>query len=191
MAVYFSGFNFKNESRLFQDSQSAIYECLQWGEYDVIGFSYGAQKAVEYAIECSSPIRKLCLLSPAFFHNLDIQAKTKELLLFKDNPSVYLNAFLRNALSPTKKQRQNIERYFCQSVSPSLEHDLHNLLFYEFNKNDFRMLINRGITIEVFLGSADRIISAKAAKDFFLPLVTRIFWIHKAGHFLLNPICKS
>ncbi len=190
MAVYFSGFGLHNESELFFAPDSAVRDCLQMHAFDVVGFSYGAQKAVRYALGATHPIRRLSLLSPAFFDFLP-KRKEQELRLFAKNPARYMQTFVQNALSTeTPATQQQIDRvlpYFAPSLPPSKElaNDLHALLFYEFQANELREIMQSGIEIEVFLGEKDRIIAASKARDFFAPLVTRVFWVRNAGHFLM------
>ena len=192
-AVYFSGFGFANESALFAAPQSAVRECLDMRDCDVVGFSYGAQKAVRYALQSTRPIRRLCLLSPAFFHTMPTKRKEAEIRLFAANPTRYLRAFLQQALGGTDAsaaQKELVLPYFCLAAPESihadaLEGDLRTLLFYIFCADELAQIRARGIEIEVFLGAKDRIVSATEARDFFAPLATRIFWVQGAGHLLL------
>ena len=57
---YFSGFSLCNEEELFSDF-------LEEGEFNVAGFSFGAQNALEYVLSTDKRVDKLQLLSPAFF----------------------------------------------------------------------------------------------------------------------------
>ncbi len=193
-AVYFSGFGFANESALFAAPPSAVYECLDMRDCDVVGFSYGAQKAVRYALQSTRPIRRLCLLSPAFFHTMPTRRKEAEIRLFAANPTRYLRAFLQQALGgdtdASAAQKELVLPYFCLAAPESiqldtLEGDLRILLFYTFCADELTQIRARGIEIEVFLGEKDRIVSATEARDFFAPLTTRIFWVQGAGHLLL------
>ncbi len=192
-AVYFSGFGFANENALFAAPQSAVRECLDVRECDVVGFSYGAQKAVRYALHATRPIRRLCLLSPAFFHGMPTKRKEAELRLFAANPTRYLRAFLQQALGDTdasEAQRELVLPYFCLAAPESIHadalgDDLRALLFYAFCADELAQICARGIEIEVFLGAKDRIVNALEARDFFAPLATRLFWVRDAGHLLL------
>lgn len=193
-AVYFSGFGFANESALF-GAPSAVRECLDMREYDVVGFSYGAQKAVRYALHSTRPIRRLSLLSPAFFHSMPTRRKEAEIRLFAANPTRYLQGFLQQALSgatdASEAQRELALPYFCLAAPESirtkvLESDLRALLFYTFCADELAQIRERGIEIEVFLGEKDRIVSAAEARDFFAPLATRLFWVQGVGHLLLS-----
>ena len=46
---YFSGFCLENESELFKS-----FTCK--GDFCIVGFSYGAQKALEYAFTCKEKV---------------------------------------------------------------------------------------------------------------------------------------
>lgn len=193
-AVYFSGFGFAHESALFVAPFCAVRDCLDVREFDVVGFSYGAQKAVRYALDSPRPIRRLCLISPAFFHGMPTKRKEAELRLFAANPVRYLQTFLQQVLSgatdASEAQKELVLPYFCLSQHESictkeLADDLRTLLFYTFCADELTQIRERGIAIEVFLGERDRIIAAKEARDFFAPLATRLFWVRDAGHLLL------
>lgn len=193
-AVYFSGFGFANESALFAAPQSAVRDCLDAREFDVLGFSYGAQKAVRYALHSTRPIRRLSLLSPAFFHGMPTKRKEAELRLFAANPTRYLRTFLQQALggatNANEAQKELVLPYFCLATPESIRadvlgDDLRALLFYTFCADELMQIRARGIEIEVFLGEKDRIVSAAEARDFFAPLATRLFWVQDAGHLLL------
>lgn len=65
---FFSGFCLANEQELF-----APY--LIRSDFTVAGFSYGAIKALKYAITCNERIDTLQLFSPAFFQDKDAKFK--------------------------------------------------------------------------------------------------------------------
>ena len=67
---FFSGFCLEGEEKLFDD-----FTCKN--DFCVVGFSYGAQKALEYTLTCRERVDKLQLISPAFFQNK--QEKFKKL----------------------------------------------------------------------------------------------------------------
>ena len=93
---FFSGFCFKNESKLFD-------EYLERNDFTISGFSYGAIKAFEKAINCETRIDKLQLLSPAFFQNKDEKFKKMQLMFFKKDEEQYIKNFLENIKSPFYK----------------------------------------------------------------------------------------
>lgn len=61
---YYSGFCLQNEQELFNEN-------IIKSDFCISGFSYGAIKAVEYALNADERIDKLQLFSPAFFNNKD------------------------------------------------------------------------------------------------------------------------
>ncbi|STQ85599.1 hypothetical protein LS73_004020 [Helicobacter muridarum] len=69
---YFSGFGLCNESYIFIPIIKSFG--FRLGEFDIVGFDYGAQIALEYAsnlIDNNRRIGKLLLISPCiYFHNL-------------------------------------------------------------------------------------------------------------------------
>jgi predicted esterase len=79
---YFSGFSLLNEEVLLKDY-------IDSGEYSVVGFSYGAIKAVEYAINCNMRVDTIILISPAFFQSYDEKFKRVQLLHYKKDKDKY------------------------------------------------------------------------------------------------------
>jgi len=57
------------------------------------------------------------------------------------------------------------------------------LLTYTWDKEKIQEVLERGTTIEVFLGEEDKIIDAQQAFEFFKPLATTYFIKH-VGHLL-------
>jgi len=168
---YFSGFGFCNEKTLFK-------EYLEFSPFVVAGFSYGAQKAVEFAkdeIKDGKRIKKLQLLSP-FYNPLPKNRKHKEIVAFVKNQDAYLKLFYKRVLYPIKI---DIEPFKKKSSLGELK----ELLSYEWQEEDLRFLNENGIKIEVFLGSEDKIIQPLLAKKFFLPW-SEVYWINGAGHLL-------
>ena len=157
---YFSGFCLKNEKDLFK-------EYLEEGEFVVAGFSYGAQKALDYVLSCNERVDKLQLLSPAFFTypqkiiDLNINA-------FKLNKHKYIENFM-------KKAGFFNENYICECS----ENDLYDLFTFDWEKIDAL----KNVKIEIFLGEFDKIIALKSAFDFFKQYGD-VYLIKKANHFL-------
>ena len=73
---YFSGFCFFEESELFE-------EYLIKNDFTFYGFSYGAIKAFEEALNSQKRVDTLQLFSPAFFQNYDDKFKRTQLMYFK------------------------------------------------------------------------------------------------------------
>ncbi len=166
---FFSGFCFYNESELFSDY-------LQENALSIAGFSYGAQKAFEYTLNTNKRVDLLQLFSPAFFQNKDDKYKRMQLMFFKKDENSYTNTFLQNANYASNK---NIEQFFKQD---NIE-DLSSLLNYIWEEEKLQILVNKGVKIEVFLGSEDKIIDSEVAYEFFKKYAT-VYYIKDVGHIL-------
>ncbi len=153
---YFSGFGFQNEWPLFK-------EYIQRGEYNIAGFSYGAQKAFMEAYERTKEgrrVQKLQLLSPAYFEYLPKEVKHKEILSFAKNPDLYMRFFYKKVLYPSSL---DINRF---KKMPTLG-ELKSLLLFHWEEEKFEFLQEKGVQIEVYLGSLDKIVDASKAHEFF------------------------
>ena len=166
---YFSGFCLHNEEELFSN-------WLNYSDFCVAGFSYGAQKALEYAVTSKKRIDRLQLFSPAFFNDKDIKFKKLQLLYFSKDKESYINNFLKNSSSGC-----NIELRDYFKDDP--KEDLERLLNYIWQEDKIEYLLKRGTLIEVFLGEKDKIIDSKKALEFFKDLTTT-YYIKGANHLL-------
>ncbi|MDY0195025.1 MAG: pimelyl-ACP methyl ester esterase BioV [Sulfurovaceae bacterium] len=167
---FFSGFCLKNEQELFEPF-------LDQTDYTVAGFSYGAQKAIEYTLTTTQRVERVILLSPAFFKTQSKSFLRAQTHYFSANKDKYIQNFLTNICLPNS--HINLEKYINDGNVQQLE----ELLTYEWNENTLMSLKNRGIKIEVFLGDEDKIINSKDAFDFFSKYTTT-YLIKKAGHLL-------
>ncbi len=169
---FFSGFGFANEWVLFKDF-------LDRGEYTVAGFSYGAQKALRYALDLhrqGKRIQKLQLFSPAYFNELPRPIKQKEILNFAKNPKAYMRFFYKKALYPATIDIQPFIK------EPTLG-ELKELLFFEWRGEELQELKDVGVQIEIYLGEMDKIVDAAKAHRFFKEYgVSHL--IKGAGHLL-------
>jgi len=168
---FFSGFSLQNESYLFEDY-------IKDSDYTVCGFSYGAIKALEdvkQKLESSQRVDTLQLFSPAFFQSKDTKFKRLQLMAYRKNEDVYLNQFLNSCFYPHEKKI--VER------STTVIDELEELLNYEWSLEELKKLTEKGVNIEVYLGSDDAIVDADAAKEFFIDVAT-ITYIKDANHFL-------
>jgi hypothetical protein len=169
MKLYFSGFSLNDESKLFDD-------IIDNSDFVVSGFSYGAQKAFEYALNCDTRIDKLQLFSPAFFQNKDKKYKRLQLMFFNKDKALYCDNFLKNVIGDSSID-----------LKPYLNHgsqkELEELLYYNWEKSDLENLVNKGIQIEIYLGSNDKIIDSKDAYDFFKNYAT-VYLLQNKGHIL-------
>ena len=166
---YFNGFTLKKEEELFS-------EYLIESELCVAGFSYGAQKACEYVHESKERIDRLILLSPAFFQTQKPSFIRTQLRYFDAGEEAYVKQFLANVTYPSSLDLSNY-------LKVGTKEELEALLSYTWDKQKIQEVLDRGTTIEVFLGYDDKIIDAQAAFDFFAPLTTTYF-MKDVGHLL-------
>jgi len=165
---YFSGFSLQEEASLFADY-------LDTSDFTVAGFSYGAQKALEYAYTVTTRIDRLILLSPAFFQTQKPSFVRAQLRYFETDKEAYVTQFLNNVSYPS-----------ALDISPYLKigtvEDLEALLCYQWDRNKIETLQQRGVTIEVFIGKQDKIIQSQDALAFFK--TTTHYILKDAGHLL-------
>ena len=166
---YFSGFCFFEESKLFD-------EYLIKNDFTLNGFSYGAIKAFEEALNSQKRVDTLQLFSPAFFQNYDDKFKRTQLMYFKKDANAYCQSFLQNVIFPTNL---DISKYFKLGTIKELE----ELLYYEWSEEKLQKLVAKGTKIEVYLGGVDKIIDASKAKEFFKNFAT-VYYIKEKGHLL-------
>lgn len=166
---FYSGFCFKNECEIFKDY-------LEIGDFIISGFSYGAIKAFNQALESKARVDKLQLFSPAFFQTKDEKFKRMQLMFFKKDANSYCENFLKNVLNPTNK---DISKYFQMGTFEELE----ELLNYQWSEEKLQRLVDKGTIIEVYLGEVDKIIDSQKAKEFFRNFAT-VYYIKEKGHLL-------
>ncbi len=164
---YFSGFCLCNEKEIFK-------EFLEEKEFVVAGFSYGAQKALDFALNSKKRVDKLQLFSPAFF---DYNQKIVDLNLkaFKKDKNLYIKNFLTKAGIDNLLMNSFEDFYICECN----EKDLYKLFTFDWKK----IKEIKDIKIEVFLGEFDKIIALKKAYEFFRNYAD-VYLIKKANHFL-------
>lgn len=167
--TFYSGFSLSDDKRLFEPY-------LKASEYTVAGFSYGAIRAFEETLQSKKRIDTLQLFSPAFFQDRNEKFKRMQLIYFLKEKQAYLKNFLSSCFFPAPIDEKLV-------VEQGSEEQLRELLYYEWKTEKFKTLKDRGIEIEVYLGSEDRIIDPQAAKAFFLPFATT-YMINHAGHTL-------
>lgn len=170
---FYSGFSLKNEHCYFK-------EYINSSEYTVCGFSYGAIKALGYLQEMlgqNKRVDRLQLFSPAFFQTKDEKFKKLQLLGYRKNQDSYLREFIVSCFSPYEKK-------IVEHSKSSIE-ELEELLRYEWDIDELKELVRRGIKIEVYLGGEDRVIDVQRAREFFLEVAT-VTYIKEANHFLLT-----
>ncbi len=168
--IYFSGFSLSGENKIFKDF-------LVDTEFSVVGFSYGAIKAFEYALDNHRRVDRLTLLSPAFFQDKNEAFKRAQLRYFKLNRELYIKNFLENIAYPSKV---DLTQYLDIGTYSQLE----SLLNYRWDIEKLKNLKNRGVIVEVFLGKSDRIIDSKKALNLFSKITTT-YYINGRGHILI------
>ena len=166
---YFHGFSLQNEEELFN-------EYLINSDYCVAGFSFGAQQAFEYAYHSKNRIDRIILLSPAFFQTQKPSFTRTQLRYFEAGQEAYVQQFLSNVSYPSST---DLSSYLEVGTKEELE----ALLTYTWDEKKIQEVLDRGITIEVFLGAKDKIICSKDAYDFFASLTTTYF-MKSVGHVL-------
>jgi pimeloyl-ACP methyl ester carboxylesterase len=170
---YFNGFSLQDEEKLFTPY-------LIKSDYCVAGFSYGAQQAFEYVYHSKERIDRLILLSPAFFQTQKPSFIRTQLRYFEAGKEAYVKQFLSNVTYPS-----NLE--LSDYLEIGSKEELEALLTYRWDKNKIQEILNKGTTIEVFLGNEDKIIDAQDAFAFFSPLVTT-YVVKGLGHILKENI---
>ena len=170
---FYSGFSLKNEEHYLK-------EYMEYSDYSVCGFSYGAIKAVEFVknqLGYAKRIDTLQLFSPAFFQTKEEKFKKLQLYGYKKNRDNYLNEFINLCFLPHEKK-------IVQHVKESVE-ELEELLYFKWDSDELKKIAQQGVKIEVYLGSEDKIIDVDGAREFFLHVAT-VTYIKKANHFLLT-----
>ncbi|SFP18489.1 pimelyl-ACP methyl ester esterase BioV [Hydrogenimonas thermophila] len=172
--IFFSGFSLKNEEELFYDYLNNVKE----NPYVVVGFSYGAIKALEFTANSNERIDKLILISPAWFCNKSKAFIKTQLLYYKKDADAYTKTFLKNIAYPANL---DLSKY----IAPATLFDLEKLLTYQWPSEPFKICKNRDIIIETYLGGKDKIIDAYEAHEFFRQY-SESYFFKNVGHILMS-----
>ncbi len=149
--MFYSGFCLSGEEGLFEPYLPAF------GDF-VAGFSYGAIKAVKYALKDES-VKNLILLSPAYYSHKSDDFKSAQIAAFEADPGLYkLKLLKKSGLTEEEAQRYGKEG--------SVE-ELEELLYFEWDYAGLDALRQRGVRIEVFIGSLDRVVEIVPSQNFF------------------------
>jgi pimeloyl-ACP methyl ester carboxylesterase len=167
--IYFNGFALNGEEKFFK-------EYTIDSDFCVVGFSYGTQRAFEYVYNSSSRIDRLILLSPAFFQNHKKSFIKAQLRYFKADQESYTKQFLENVSYPS-----DINLNECLEIGKYEE--LESLLSYVWDRDKILELIDRGVTIEVFIGGEDKIVDSQKSFEFFSNITTT-YLLKERGHLL-------
>jgi len=168
--IFFSGFCLRGESELFTD-------WLVENDYAVAGFSLGAIRALEFALQTESRIDRLLLFSPAFFQTKPKRFIELQLKAWDRDPAAYRQSFFRNCADPS---HFDLTPYAAEGSWEELAF----LLNYRWEPEKLRRIRERGTVIEVFVGEADRIIDAEGSIAFFAPEVDALYRFRHGGHIL-------
>ena len=168
---FFSGFSLRGEENFFK-------AYFKESSYTVSGFSYGSIKAFEYTLQQLNEgkrIDTLQLFSPAFFQDKSDKFKKLQILGYTKSVTQYLERFISQCFAP----------YTIKTIehTQNTKEELESLLHYVWNVEELKFLENKGVRIEVYLGSEDKIINAQAAQNFFLDFAT-VTYVKNANHFL-------
>jgi len=169
---FFSGFSLINEEYLFE-------EYIEGSQYSICGFSYGAIKALNATSEMlknSQRVDRLQLFSPAFFQTKEEKFKRLQLMSYKKSKLLYLKQFMKGCFFP-------YEEKIVENIDTDIS-ELKELLEYEWSIERLKDIADKGVKIEVYLGSCDAIIDVQQAREFFLEVAT-VTYIKEANHFLL------
>jgi hypothetical protein len=170
--TFYSGFSLVNDQRFFESN-------LLHSAYTVAGFSYGAIKAAHHAANATSRIDTLQLFSPAFFQTAKSSFKRLQLASFASDPENYRERFIHGCFAPCEVQ--NLD------TSMGTIGELEDVLNFVWDDLLLDKILEKGITIEVYLGMNDQIIDSAAARAFFLRYAT-VISMPQANHFLQE--CK-
>ena len=176
---FFGGFGFKDDVQIFERILHDL-GYLEDNPYNICGFSFGAQKAVDYAVDSlknGSRINRVILLSPAFFNDKSDDFVAQQLQNFVKNRAIYMKAFYKNIGICEDDEA------FLREVETLDLRILEKCLHYKFVDSDLEALKARGVEIVVLLGGADKIINANVANEFFSKYGV-VYFIKNANHLL-------
>lgn len=168
LKTFYSGYCLRDESDFFAP-------WLRKDAYTVAGFSYGAIKALRHVLESGSRIDTLQLFSPAYFCSKTESFKRMQIKGYKRDSTLYRSRFIESCFAPYPAR----DVALADDGAEALE----ELLTYAWPESALRILKERGVRIEVYLGGKDAVIDAEAAADYFKSYAT-IYFIKQANHFL-------
>lgn len=165
--MFYSGFCLHGEESLFDMYLPAF------GDF-VGGFSYGSIGALKHALEDES-VKSLILLSPAYYAHKDREFKEAQLSAFRANPALYKQKLLKKS-GLTDEERE----LYGQDGTVQ---ELRELLFFDWSGEELTSLAKRGVRIEVFIGSGDRVVDPQPSHDFFVQFA-KVYMLENKNHIL-------
>ena len=167
--IYFSGFGLRNDFILFQ-------ELILQKPYYIYGCSYGAIKAINYALSTTKRVDKVVLFSPAFFNDKNEKFKQLQLTSFEKNKEQYIKKFIKSCSYPHNKD-------LTQFLGNPTKKELKELLYFEWKQTSLELLNQKNIALEVHLGAKDKIINSAKTFEFFKNFST-IYLYKNGGHII-------
>lgn len=167
MQRFFSGFGFKNEKELFN-------EFLNESNFCVAGFSYGAQKAIKYALQTDDRIDLIQLFSPAFFDDKSDSFKKAQLFSYSKDSIRYMQSFYQKI-----SRGLDLSKFFGDHSKEELK----ELLEFRWEE-PLKEVLLKDIEIEVFLGKEDEIINSNKALELFSKYGS-VYFFKDRGHLLV------
>jgi pimeloyl-ACP methyl ester carboxylesterase len=165
---FFSGFCVEGERELFA-------EYLPPKEAYVAGFSYGAIEAIEYAASTKEFLKKLILLSPAYYAHKDEEFCAAQYAAFIADPELYrIKLLKRSGLD---------EETAAKYAKMGTKEELDKLLHFKWPLHLFEELAKKGVEIEIYIGRGDRVVESDASSEFFRQFGT-VYYIKNKNHFL-------
>lgn len=165
--MFYSGFCLSGEEGLFDSYLPAF------GDF-VAGFSYGSIKAVKHALENES-VKNLLLLSPAYYSHKTDDFRDTQIAAFEADPELYkLKLLKKSGLKEEEGQRYGKDGTIAE---------LKELLYFDWDCAGLDALRQRGVRVEVFIGSADRVVESIPSQDFFAEYA-KVYLLEGKNHIL-------
>jgi len=165
---FFSGFCVDGEAELFA-------EFFPPKEAFIAGFSYGAIEAIEYAVSTEEFFKKLILLSPAYYAHKDDEFRDMQHGAFVADAELYrLKLLKRSGLDETMAAKY---------AKMGTKEELCKLLYFAWSQELFDELKAKGVDIEIYIGSGDRVVDSEPSAEFFRAHGT-VYYMKNKNHFL-------
>ncbi|PAF49690.1 hypothetical protein BKH43_06650 [Helicobacter sp. 13S00401-1] len=160
------------------------------GDFDIVGFSKGANEAFSLAlskIQKGERVTNLVLISPALFSAKDSKFKAMQLALFKKDAFKYMDSFLGRAGIKVQKD-MNVTNYMLDDVDVSRyiklgsTKELESLLNYSYE--GLKDIASKA-RIYIILGGKDSIIESSFVCEFFKKHAS-VIYAKSYNHFLIK-----